>query len=144
MLIAATQIIAELAERSPIVIKNCRNPSSRKNFGCTTVRPYMVLLLTCVVNCNVGTPTSRLCQCTGLRVGQPVFYSWPGQGVVPLRRAGKKMRALPLGLAKTICYFKIVACTLNFCFCFVLFCFFPTTFPITTEYGYCEAPVAHI
>ena len=32
-------------------------------------------------------------QCTG-----------PGQGVVPLRRAGKKMRAPPLGLAKSIYY----------------------------------------
>ena len=42
-------------------------------------------------------------QCTGLRVGRPGF-SWPGQGVVPLRRAGKKMRAPLLGLAKSICY----------------------------------------
>ena len=43
-------------------------------------------------------------QCTGLRVGQPGFQSRLGQGVMPLRRAGKKMRALPLGLAKSICY----------------------------------------
>ena len=27
----------------------------------TTVRPYKVLLLTCVVNCAAGTPTPRLC-----------------------------------------------------------------------------------
>ena len=27
----------------------------------TTVRPYKVLLLTCVVNCTAGTPTPRLC-----------------------------------------------------------------------------------
>ena len=147
MLIAATQIIAELAERSPIVIKNCRNPSRRKNLD---VRPYMVPLLTCVVNCNVGTPTSRLCS-----VVQWSVHWAPSRTTRVLVLAGarrcaletcgkKKMRALPLGLAKTICYFKIVACTLNFCFCFVLFCFFPTTFPITTEYGYCVSPVAHI
>ena len=37
-------LIAELAERSPIVIQNSSNPSSRKKFGCTTVRPYKVLL----------------------------------------------------------------------------------------------------
>ena len=29
-------------------------------------------------------------QCTGLRVGRPRFKSWPGQGVVPLGRAGEK------------------------------------------------------
>ena len=56
--------IAELAERSPIIIQNSSNPSSRKKFGCTTVRttlrPYKVLLLTCVVNCTAGTPTPRL------------------------------------------------------------------------------------
>ena len=35
-------LIAELAERSPITIQNSSNsnPSSRKKFGCTTVRPY--------------------------------------------------------------------------------------------------------
>ena len=32
-------------------------------------------------------------QCTRLRVGRSGFLSWPGQGVVPLRRAGKEMRA---------------------------------------------------
>ena len=31
-------IIAELAERSPIIIQNSSNPLSRKNFGCTTVQ----------------------------------------------------------------------------------------------------------
>ena len=54
-------LIAELAERSPIIIQNSSYPSSRKKFGCTTVRPYKVLLLTCVVNCTAGTPTPRLC-----------------------------------------------------------------------------------
>ena len=32
-------IKAELAERSPIIIQNSSGPSSRKKFGCTTVRP---------------------------------------------------------------------------------------------------------
>ena len=31
-------IIAELAERSPIIIRNSSNPPSRKKFGCTTVQ----------------------------------------------------------------------------------------------------------
>ena len=30
--------MAELAERSPIIIQNSSNPSSRKKFGCTTVQ----------------------------------------------------------------------------------------------------------
>ena len=59
-------IIAELAERSSIIIKNSSNPSSRKildvrPYDRTTVRPYMVLLLTCVVDCTAGTPIPRLC-----------------------------------------------------------------------------------
>ena len=51
-------ILAELAERSPIIIQNSSYPSSRKNLD---VRPYKVLLLTCVVNCTAGTPTPLLC-----------------------------------------------------------------------------------
>ena len=46
------RIIAELAERSPITIRNSSNPSSPKNL---VVRPYKVLLLACVANCNTGT-----------------------------------------------------------------------------------------
>ena len=58
-------LIAELAKRSPIIIQNSSNPSGRKNLDVrpcdrTTVRPYKVLLLTCVVNCTAGTPTPRL------------------------------------------------------------------------------------
>ena len=55
-------IIAELAKRSPIIIQNSSNPSSRKKLD---VRPYKVLLLICVVNCTAGTPTPRI----GLRDG---------------------------------------------------------------------------
>ena len=56
----ALRFIAELAERSPIIIQNgSSNLSSRKNLD---LRPYdKVLLLTCVVNCTAGTPTPRLC-----------------------------------------------------------------------------------
>ena len=41
------RIIAELADRSPIIIQNSSNPSSRKHLD---VRLLDVLLLTCVVN----------------------------------------------------------------------------------------------
>ena len=56
-------MIAELAERSPIIIQNgSSNPSSPKNLDLRPYdRPYKVLLLTCVVNCTAGTPTPRLC-----------------------------------------------------------------------------------
>ena len=51
--------MAELAERSPIIILDSGNPSSRKNLDVrpddrTTVRLYKVLLLTCVVNYTWG------------------------------------------------------------------------------------------
>ena len=50
------QILAELAERSPIIIQNSSNPSSRKDLDVRPYdRPYKVLLLTCVVNCTAGT-----------------------------------------------------------------------------------------
>ena len=57
-LISRSEFIAELAERSPIIIQNSNNPSSRKNWDVrpydrttvqpydhTTVRSYKVLLL---------------------------------------------------------------------------------------------------
>ena len=50
-------ILAELAERSPIIIQNgSSNSSSRKNLDLRPYdRPYKVLLLTFVVNCTAGT-----------------------------------------------------------------------------------------
>ena len=49
-------LVAELAERSPITIRNSSNPSSPKNL---VVRPYdlpyNVQLLACVANCTTGT-----------------------------------------------------------------------------------------
>ena len=101
----------ELTERSPIIIQNgSSNPSSRKNLDLRPYdRPYKMLLLTCVVNCTAATPKPLFLQqssgqCTELRGGRPGFQSWPGQGVVPLGRAGKKMRAPLLGLVKSIYY----------------------------------------
>ena len=73
-------------------------------------RPYKVLLLTCVVNCTAGTPTPRLCP-----VVQWLVHWAPSRTTrVPvlagtrrcaLETCGKKMRAPPLGLAKSIHYF---------------------------------------
>ena len=106
-------IIAELAVRSPIIIQNSSNLSSRKNLD---VRPYdrttaQGATLTSVFNCTAGTPTPtpRLCSVVQWSVywapsWATRFQSWPGQGVVPLRRAGKKKRAPLLGLAKSIYY----------------------------------------
>ena len=51
---------AELAERSPIIIQNCSNPSSRKNLD---VRPYdrMTVQGATFNNCTAGTPIPRFC-----------------------------------------------------------------------------------
>ena len=101
------RIIAELAECSPIFMQNISNPSSRKNLD---VRPYKVLLLTCVVNCTAGTPTPRLCP-----VVQWSVHWAPSRTTRVLVLAGarrcaletcgkKKMRAPLLGLAKSLYY----------------------------------------
>ena len=99
-------MIAELAERSPIIIQNgSSNPSSRKNLDLRPYdRPYKVLLLTCVVNCTAGTPTPRLCSVVQWSVHWAP--SCPGQGKVlyPWDVQEKKMRAPLLGLAKSIYY----------------------------------------
>ena len=56
-------IIAEVAERSPIVYKIVVNDQAEKiwTYDRSTIRPTKMLLLTCVVNCTAGTPTPRLC-----------------------------------------------------------------------------------
>ena len=102
-------VIAELTECSPIIIQNSSNPSSQKKFGCMTLRPYKVLLLTCVVNRTLGTPIPRLCPVVQWSVHWALSrMTWilvlAGAMHVPLRRAGKKMRAPLLGLAKSIYY----------------------------------------
>ena len=96
------EIIAELAERCPIIIHS--NPSSRKNLD---VRPYKVLILTCVVNCTAGTPTPRLCSVVQWSVHWAPSRTTrvlvlARKGVVLLRRSGKKIRAPLSGLVKSI------------------------------------------
>ena len=45
-----------VAKRSPIIIRNSSNASSRKNLDVRPYdRPYKVLLLTCLGNCTTGT-----------------------------------------------------------------------------------------
>ena len=118
-------IIAELAERSPIIIQNgSSNPSSRKkiwtydrtvvrSYGRTVVRsyvrPYKVLLLTCVVNCTAGTPTPRLCPVVQWSVHWAPSRTTrvlvlAGARYCALETYGKKIRAPLLGLAKSINY----------------------------------------
>ena len=83
-------VLAELAERSPIIKQNSSNPSSRKNLD---VRPCKVLLLTCVANCTAGTPTPRLCP-----VVQWSVHWAPSRTTRVLVLAGAPL----LGLAKSI------------------------------------------
>ena len=105
-------MIAELAEHSPIIRQNSSNPSSQKNLD---VRPYDHMtvqgatfdmrgqlyrghanasaLSSIPVVSAVGSESDNLGSSPG----------W-GKGVVPLRCVGKKMRALLLGLAKSIYY----------------------------------------
>ena len=48
--------IVELAEHSPIIIKNSNNPSSWKNLDVHLYDwLYKVLLLACAANCTTGT-----------------------------------------------------------------------------------------
>ena len=81
--------IAELTERSPIIIQNSSNPSSRKKFGCTTVLPYDPTTILPYDPTTVQGATFHMRgqlyrgqanatalfsdQCTGLRVGRPKF-----------------------------------------------------------------------
>ena len=98
------KIIAELAERCPTIIQNSCNPSSRKNLD---VRPYKVLLLTCVVNCTAGTPTPRLCSVVQWSVHWAPSRTTRVLVLARERRCtletfGKKIRAPLSGLAKSI------------------------------------------
>ena len=92
-------VLAELAERSPIIKQNSSNPSSRKNLD---VRPCKVLLLTCVANCTAGTPTPRLCPVVQWSVHWAPSRTTRVLVLAGARRWEKKMRAPLLGLAKFI------------------------------------------
>ena len=86
------------------------------------VRPYKVLLSTCVVNCTAGTPTPRLCS-----VVQWSVHWAPSRAIRVLVLAGarrcalktcgeKKMRAPLLGLAKSL-YYVIYGCERDYAYC---------------------------
>ena len=86
-------IIAELAERSPIIIQNNSNPSSRKNLD---VRPYKVLLLTCVVNCHHATAlsSSPVVSALGSESDDPGSSPGRGKALCPLDVRRKKCELL--------------------------------------------------
>ena len=83
----------------------------------TTIRPYKVLLLTCVVNCTVGTPTPWPCSVVQWSVHWAL--SWMTQVLVLVKARHcaletcrkKKVRAPLLGLAKSIYYNWYLYCT---------------------------------
>ena len=72
-------MIAELAERSPIIIQIVVTHQAEKNwmYDRTTVRLYNVLLLTCVVNCTAGS-SSPVVSALGSESDDP--DSSPGRG----------------------------------------------------------------
>ena len=104
-------IIGELAERSPIIIQNSSNPSSRKIFGCTTVRPtvqgatfsmrgqlyhgHYLIISPLHGHGEVANENPLIL---------PRTLSIVGALVLLKRRAGKKMRAPLLGLPKYMYY----------------------------------------
>ena len=120
---AGQQFIVELPKHSPIIIQNSSNTSSQKKFGCmtvwpydcTTVRPYKVLLLTCVVNCTAGTPTPRLCSVVQLSVHwAPSWTTWvlvlAGARHCALEMCGKKKNAssaFRLGYIYILCWVEL-------------------------------------
>ena len=109
-------ILAELVEHSPIIIQNSSNSSGWKiwMYGCTTIWPYKVLLLTCMVNCTAGTPMPWLCSVVQWSVHwAPSWTTWvlvlAGARCCAFEMCGeKKMQALLLGLAKSIYYHNML------------------------------------
>ena len=79
-------------------------------YGCKTVRPYKVLLLTCMVNCIMGTSMPRLCIVVQWSVHWALSWTTrvlvlAGSRCCALETCReKKMWALLLGLAKSIYY----------------------------------------
>ena len=105
------ELIAELAERSPIIIQNSSYPSSRKKSGCTTVRPtvqgatfsmrsqlylrHYLIISPLHGHREVANETPLILSRTLSIVGALVLLK---------RRAGKKRRAPLLGFLKSIFY----------------------------------------
>ena len=106
------QFIAELTECSPIILQNSRTHQAEKiwMYDHTTIRPYKVLLLTCVVNCTAGTPMPQPCPVVQWSVHWALSQMTRVLVLAGLRRCvletykKKKMRALLLGLAKSLYY----------------------------------------
>ena len=104
-------ILAELVEHSPIIIQNSRLTHQAEKiwmYGRTTIQPYKVLLLTCMVNCTVGTPMPWLCSVVWWSVHWALSWTtWvlvlAGARCCAFEMCGeKKMQAPLLGLAKSI------------------------------------------
>ena len=103
------KIITEPTERSPIIIQNCSNPSSQKNldlwpYDRTTVRPYKVLLLACMVKCM---PTPQLCSVVQWSVHWALSWmTWvlvlAGAWHCALETCRKKNASSTFSLAKSI------------------------------------------
>ena len=92
--------IVELTEHSPIIIQNSSNPSSRKNLDVQPYdRPYKVLLLALSYN-NPLHGHGEVANENPLIL--PRTLSIKGALVLLKRHVGKKMRALLLGLLKSI------------------------------------------
>ena len=102
-------ILAEIAECSPIIIQNSSNSSSQKNldvrlYNRTTIQGATFNMRGQLYRGHANATalfSSPVVSALGSEFG---FQSWPGQGVMPLRRAGKKMQAPLSGLAKSIYY----------------------------------------
>ena len=112
-------ILAELVEHSPIIIQNSSNSSGRKNldvrpYDCTTIWPYKVLLLTCMVNCTTGTPMPWLCSVVWWSVHWALSWTTRVLVLAEARRCAfetcreKKMQVPLLGLAKSIYYHNML------------------------------------
>ena len=106
-------VIAELAERSPIIIQNSSNPSSRKNLDVRPYdRPYKVLILACAAYCTNGhyfiiSPLHGHGEVVNENPSiLPRTLSIVGALALLKRGAGKKMRAPLLGLPKSIYYIR--------------------------------------
>ena len=101
-------IIAELAERSPIIIQNSSKPSSRKKFGCTdrtTVQGATFNMRGQLYRGHANATalfSIPVVSALGSESDDPGSSPGRGKALCPWDVRGKKMRAPLLGLAKSI------------------------------------------
>ena len=101
-------IIAELAERSPIIIQNSSKASSRKKFGCTdrtTVQGATFNMRGQLYRGHANATalfSSPVVSALGSESDDPGSSPGRGKALCPWDVRGKKMRAPLLGLAKSI------------------------------------------